>query len=122
MTDQPASPDRIEPSFRYGSAITIGVLTGFSLAFLTSWAASPLPWGWKDLPGVVLLVAGVVLQVVGVWKLLDVRSLELRQYKRAMRFFMAGMILVGIGVALGIIVDFVAVSSNFAAPLGGGKH
>lgn len=122
MTDQPASADRIEPSFRYGSAIIIGVLTGFSLAFLTSWAANPLPWGWKDLPGVVILVTGVILQTVAVWKLLNVRSLELAYYKRAMRFFMVGMIFVGIGVALGIIVDFVAVSSNFAAPLGGGKH
>jgi hypothetical protein len=122
MTDQQPDPNRIEPSFRYGSAIMIGVLTGFSLAFVTNWAANPIPWGWKDLPGVVTLVAGVILQIAGVWLLLDPRSLELARYRRAIRFFLAGMVLVGIGVAAAIIVDFVAISGNFSPGIGAGGH
>jgi hypothetical protein len=116
-------PERIESSFRYGSAIMIGVLTGFSLAFLTAWAANPIPWGWKDIPALAPLVVGVILQLVAVWRLLDPRSLERIRYERAIRYFMAGMILVGIGVALGITVDFIVVSDHFMAPASsGGAH
>jgi hypothetical protein len=115
-------PARIEPSFRYGSAIMIGVLSGFSLAFLTNWAANPIPWNWNDLFGVIPLVVGVVLELVAVWMLLDPRTLELARYRRAIRFFMTGMVLVGIGVCLAIIVDFVAMTEQFKAPGGGTGH
>ena len=111
----PELPDRIESSFRYGSAIIIGVLTGFSLSFLTAWAANPIPWGLKDLPAVVSLVVGVVLEIVAVFTLLDPRSLELAVYRRSIRFFTTGLILVGVGVASGILVDFIWVSENFRA-------
>ena len=115
-------PERIESSFRYGSAIIIGVLSGFSLAFLTAWAANPIPWGWKDLPGLIALVMGVILQLAAVSMLLDPRSLERARYERVIRFFMAGMILVGIGVALAIAVDFIVVSDHFIPGSGAGGH
>ena len=111
----PELPDRIESSFRYGSAIIIGVLTGFSLSFLTAWAANPIPWGLKDLPAVVSLVVGVLLEIVAVCILLNPRSLEMAVYRRSIRFFTVGLILVGVGVASGILVDFIWVSENFRA-------
>jgi hypothetical protein len=114
--------ERIEPSFRYGSTIIIGVLTGFSLAFLTAWASNPLPWGVKDIPAVVALVAGVVFELAAVWILLDPSSLELPVYRRAIRHFRVGVVLVGIGVALGIAVDYVTVSENFQAPASAAGH
>jgi hypothetical protein len=115
-------PDRVEPSFRYGSTIIIGVLAGFSLAFLTAWASNPLPWGAKDLPAVASLVAGVICELAAVWKLLDPRSLEMKVYMRAIHFFRAGVVLVGIGVALAIAVDYVTISNNFQAGVGGAGH
>jgi hypothetical protein len=118
----PEPVERIEASFRYGSTIIIGVLAGFSLAFLTAWASNPLPWGIKDLPSVVTLVIGVIFELASVWILLDPRSLELLVYRRAIRYFRIGVVLVGIGVALGIAVDYVTVSSNFQPPVGGSGH
>jgi uncharacterized membrane protein YczE len=120
--DERNMPERIEPSFRYGSTIIIGVLAGFSLAFLTAWASNPLPWGIKDLPGVVALVIGVVFELAAVWILLDPRSLELPVYRRSIRYFRIGVVLVGIGVALGIAVDYVTVSNNFQAPAAATGH
>ena len=116
----PELPDRIESSFRYGSAIIIGVLTGFSLSFLTAWAANPIPWGLKDLPAVVCLVIGVILEIVAVCILLDPRSLELAVYRRSIRFFTIGLILVGVGVACGILADFIWVGENFRAAAAAG--
>jgi hypothetical protein len=123
MAEQgPGTIERIEPSFRYGSTIIIGVLAGFSLAFLTAWASNPLPWGLKDLPAVVALVIGVIFELAAVWILLDPRSLELPVYRRSIRYFRIGVVLVGIGVALGIAVDYVTVSNNFQAPATAAGH
>jgi hypothetical protein len=113
--ENPEPVERVEPSFRYGSNIIIGVIAGFSLAFLTAWASNPLPWGAKDIPSVVALVVGVIFELSAVWRLLDPTSLELPTYRRAIRSFRIGMVLVGIGVALGIAVDYVTVSNTFQA-------
>ena len=118
----PDTIERIEPSFRYGSTIIIGVLAGFSLAFLTAWASNPLPWGIKDLPAVAFLVVGVIFELAAVWILLDPSSLELAVYRRSIRYFRIGVVLVGIGVALGIAVDYVTVSNNFQAPASAAGH
>jgi hypothetical protein len=120
MSQTPANPERIDASFRYGSTIIIGVLTGFSLAFLTAWAANPIPWGLKDLPAIAPLVAGIVLELVAVWMLLDPRSLELPRYRRAVRWFMSGVVLVGIGVTMAIVVDLVALTENFRSAAAAG--
>jgi hypothetical protein len=122
MADQHPGAERIEPSFRYGSAIMIGVIAGFSLAFLTNWAANPIPWGWNDLFGLVPLVFGVILELASVWMLLDHRSLELRRYQRAIRAFKTGVVLVGLGVTLAILVDFVFVTEHFSPGGGGTGH
>jgi hypothetical protein len=122
MADQHPGTERIEPSFRYGSAIMIGVIAGFSLAFLTNWAANPIPWGRNDLFGLVPLVLGVILELASVWMLLDHRSLELRRYQRAIRSFKIGVVLVGLGVTLAILVDFVAVTEHFSPGSGGTGH
>lgn len=122
MTEEKPPPERIDSSFRYGSAIMIGVIAGFSLGFLTSWAANPLPWEWPDLFGLIPLVIGVVLELISVWMLLDPRSLEMRYYMRSIRFFKVGVILVGIGVTLAVAVDYVALTQHFAPSSGGAKH
>ncbi len=49
----------LEPVFRNGSVTAVGVLTGFSLTFLTAWAANPLPWQLHDLIGMVPLAIGI---------------------------------------------------------------
>jgi hypothetical protein len=122
MDDPKQTPVQLEPSFRYGSTIIIGVLTGFSLAFLTAWASNPIPWGAKDLPAVLCLVVGVIFEIAAVWRFLDPRSLQLPVYLHAIKLFRIGVVLVGVGVALAIAVDYVAVSHSFLPPLGGPGH
>jgi hypothetical protein len=101
---------RIEPSSRHGSATAVGVLAGFSLTFLTAWAANPLPWGLRDLHGIVPLVAGATREINAVAVLLDPRSLDLRNYFRAMRILLSGLVPVALGVAAAIVVDVIAVA------------
>jgi uncharacterized membrane protein len=95
----------IEAVFRNGSVTVVGVLAGFSLTFLTAWAANPLPWQLHDLIGLVPLAAGIVLQIVALSALLHPNSLERARYDRAIRIFLIGLVLVGCGVATAIGID-----------------
>ena len=99
------NPERIESSFRHGSITAVGVFSAFSLGFLTAWGANPIPWGLKDLFALIPIVLGVILELTSLAKLLDPRCLELPRYKQAVRFFLAGMILVSVGVAAALVVD-----------------
>jgi len=112
--DSRGEPERIESSFRHGSITAVGVFTAFSLGFLTAWGANPIPWGLKDLFALVPIAAGVIFEMVALAKLLDPRCLELRRYRGAVRFFLVGMVLVGIGVATALLVDFISTMEGAA--------
>lgn len=103
--DVPAEPGQISATFRNGSVTVVGVLSAFSLGFLTAWAANPIPWALKDLFALIPILVGVGFQIWSLAELLDFRSLELGRYNRAIRHFMIGLILVGIGVTVALAVD-----------------
>jgi hypothetical protein len=100
-------PEKIEAVFRNGSVTVVGVIVGFSLTFLTAWASNPLPWSLYDLYGIVPLIAGTGLQVISLAALLRTDSLEVERYRRAIRLFLIGLVIVGVGVAIAIGVDAV---------------
>ena len=110
--DSRGGPERIESSFRHGSITAVGVFTAFSLGFLTAWGGNPLPRGLKDLFALVPIAIGVVLEMVALAKLLDPRALEMPRYKAAVRFFLVGMVLVAIGAAAALVVDYIATTSS----------
>jgi len=93
-------PEQIEAVFRNGSVTVVGVIVGFSLNYLTSWASSPSAWYLHELIGVVPLAAGVVLQLLSLSALLHTNSLERPIYDRAVRFFLIGLILVCLGLVI----------------------
>jgi hypothetical protein len=99
--------EKIEAVFRNGSVTVVGVIVGFSLTFLTAWATNPLPWSLYDLYGILPLVGGVILQILALAALLRTDSLEVERYRRAIRLFLIGLAVVGIGVAIAIGVDAV---------------
>src|SRR5258707_11137944 len=96
MSDE--APQRIEAVFRNGSVTVVGVIVGFSLTYLTSWASNPSPWQLHDLIGIVPLAAGVILQLFSLSALLHTNSLERPVYDRAVRLFLIGLVLVCVGL------------------------
>jgi hypothetical protein len=96
---------RVDSTFRNGSITAIGVVVGFSLGFLSRWAALPGDWEHSDLISVALITLGLALQVKALADLLLVSSLQLKRYNRSVRFFLSGLILVGIGVVLAVFAD-----------------
>ncbi len=112
MSDPEPERRAIEAVFRNGSVTAVGVLTGFSLTFLTAWAANPLPWQLHDLFGIVPLAAGIVFELIALAGLLHPDSLERVRYDRAVRFFLIGLVLVGCGVALAVGIDALTVAER----------
>jgi hypothetical protein len=110
MSERKTAPERIDAVFRNGSVTVVGVLAGFSLTFLTAWAANPLPWQLHDLLGVVPLIVGVGFQFLSLSALLNPNSLERPRYERAVRLFMIGLTLVSIGVVIAITLDAIGVA------------
>jgi hypothetical protein len=104
MSDDSQS-ERIDAVFRNGSVTVVGVVTGFSLTFVTAWATNPVPWQLSDLFGIVPLAAGVVLQLVALTALLHPDSLERPRYDRAVNIFVAGLVFVAVGIAIVIAFD-----------------
>ena len=112
--DSQSEPERIESSFRHGTITAVGVVTAFSLGFLTAWGSNPLPWGIKDLLALVPIAVGVIFEMVSLAKLLDPSCLEVPRYKQAVRIFLVGMLLVAIGVAAALVVDFISLAEIHA--------
>jgi uncharacterized membrane protein YczE len=110
--DEPAAPERIGETFRNGSITGVGLLAGFSLTFLTAWSASPIPWRPADVIALLPLVLGVGCQLWSLALLLDPDSLVLKRYRRAIRFFLTGLILVGVGVAAALVIDIAPLSEG----------
>lgn len=110
MSDEP--PQQIEAVFRNGSVTVVGVIVGFSLTYLTSWASNPSPWQLHDLIGIVPLAAGVILQLFSLSALLHTNSLERPVYDRAVRLFLIGLVLVCVGLVGVLAVDAVLVAKR----------
>jgi hypothetical protein len=103
--------ERIDPTFRNGTITAFGVTVSFSLGFLSQWASSPGVWQPHDTPPMILLFAGVALQMRALSLLLPVEGLERRIYDRSTKIYLTGLILTGVGV--GAAVSFDAISSLF---------
>ncbi len=108
MDDAPApslSTDRltIDSTFRSGTITAISVVLGFSLSFLTRWAGYSGDWSAADLVGLTTISAGIALQIWSLGQILSIQSLILATHNRITRTFLAGLILVALGVLLAIL-------------------
>ncbi len=97
----------IETLFRNGTITVVGVVLSFSLGFLTQWASNPIAWKLADLPTLIVIAIGIVLQLRSLALLLQTSSLKKVVYDRASRLFLNGVITTGSGVFLAILIDTV---------------
>src|SRR4051794_1526210 len=112
LLDPAGQPAMIDSAFRNGSGTVMGVLGGFSPAFLSPWAGLPGASRSADLYAVAAITLGLLLQVKAVADMLSVKSLFLVRYNRTVRIFFAGLILVFIGVAAAIFADLIGLGGT----------
>jgi hypothetical protein len=107
-TDEPSSQrSTIDATFRNGSLTAIGVVVGFSLSFMSRWAASPGEWSGADLFAVTAITLGIAFQIKSLADLLSITSLVLARYNQSVRIFMIGLVLVATGVVIAIFADLI---------------
>jgi hypothetical protein len=97
----------VEMVFRNGTLTVVGILLSFSLTFVTQWAHNPIPWELADLPTLLLLGTGIVLQFMALMILLRHDCLHRVVYDRASRFFKLGIGTTTAGVLSAIVIDFI---------------
>ncbi len=107
---------RIDATFRNGSVTAVGIILGFSLGFLSQWAANPIAWSAVDLIAAAPIITGIGLQGKAFADLLSTRSLILANYDRARRIFLIGLGLVAAGVAVAILLDILGLGPRTLAP------
>ena len=106
-----SSPTHIDGTFRNGSITSIGVLLAFSLGYLTKWAGNPVPWRLGDALALVPMAVGTALQAYALAQLLMPESLQLVRYRRCVRAFLCGLVLVAVGVGVAVVLDSAAITA-----------
>lgn len=95
----------IEAVFRNGTITAFGITVSFSLGFLSQWASSPGVWHLYDVPPVIAIFAGALLQIRALALLLPLEGLVKRVYDRATRLYLIGFGLTGGGVFAAVALD-----------------
>jgi hypothetical protein len=103
---------KIDSTFRNGSLTAVGIILGFSLNFLSRWAANPNDWSRIDILPSVAFVIGIGLQIKVLADLLARESLLVSRYDRSMRLFLAGLLVVAIGIAIALTSDILGLGKQ----------
>jgi hypothetical protein len=96
----PAGDDRGLPvGYRQGVITAITVMLGFSLYFLRFWNFEA-PGAWTPLSVIAagLIVLSVLLQLVALWRSLQIADESEPVYRRTLRWFLAGIVCSVLGV------------------------
>jgi hypothetical protein len=103
---QPAPATRPEPKglpvgYRQGVITAITVMLGFSLYFLRFWNfEAPGEWTVLSVCAALLMVLSVVLQLVALWRSLQLADDAEPVYRRTLQWFLAGIVAALLGVAI----------------------
>jgi hypothetical protein len=112
LPDEPDSAASRAPApgvpkgYREGIVTSITVFLGFSLTFVTFWALEkPGRWtGPSTLPAV-LFGVGILVQLAALYRALDVEDDRVERYRRTVKTFFCGALVVVIGLVVSILVS-----------------
>ncbi len=93
-------PARYTPvGYRSGIITAISVLVGFSLAFLRYWGfEAPESWSWHFVISTVLMLASMLMQLVALFRSLQVEDHEIPHYRVTVRWFVWGVVVMVVGL------------------------
>ena len=100
----PKSP--LPQGYRESLVTAITVFLGFSLYFARWWNLEiPGEWTWKSVVPACIITIGIVVQLVALFRSLDIRDDDESHYRRTVHYFFIGIVIVLAGV---LLVHFVA--------------
>src|SRR5262245_42423683 len=102
MESKPTLPQ----GYRQGLVIAITVFLGFSLSFVRFWNFEQSgAWTWSAVVPVCIVAAGIAVQLVALYRSLDVRDEDPVRYAATVRWFFGGIVVVVVG---GVVTTIVA--------------
>lgn len=91
--------------YRQAVVTAIALFSSLSIAFLRFWSfEAPGSWTLASTAAAILTSAGTVLQLIALFRALDVRDDLLFRYRVTVRIFFAGTVIVIIGATVSSIV------------------
>jgi hypothetical protein len=98
--------------YRQGIITAITVLLGFTLGFFRFWGfESPGHWTLRSFIPATTLVVAVVLQIIALFRALDVADDDEHKYRKTVKWFIASAVTLLVGMILAL-VEFYNVISN----------
>ena len=95
--------DHVPSGYRQGVLTAITLFLGFSLAFIRFWSieASGV-WTSFSVISAILIGVSIVLQLVALFRALNLRDERVSEYSRTVRWLFAGVVTLAAGVAASI--------------------
>ncbi len=102
MSVEPLEPRTPLPTgYRQAVVSAITLILGFSLLFLRYWSFElPGEWGTVSTAAALLVILAVVLQIYVLWRSLQVEDDDEATYQTTLRWFLASIILLFLGLLL----------------------
>jgi Ca2+/Na+ antiporter len=95
----------VPQGYRQGLVTAITVFLGFSLYFARWWNLEHSgEWTWKAIVAACIIGAGIVVQLIALFRSLDLRDNDEARYRRTVCCFFGGIVVVLIGVLVVTIV------------------
>jgi hypothetical protein len=108
--ERPRKP--LPQGYRQGIITAITVLLGFTLGFFRFWGfESPGHWTLRSFIPATTLVVAVVLQIIALFRALDVADDDEHKYRKTVKWFIASAVTLLVGMILAL-VEFYNVISN----------
>jgi hypothetical protein len=100
--DRPRVP--LPAGYRPAVVTAITVLLGFSLLFLRYWNFE-LPGAWSALStlAAVLLALALVLEIVTLWRSLQIKDDDEIEYAKTLRWFLAAMLVLLLSLLISVV-------------------
>jgi hypothetical protein len=91
--------------YRQGLITAIALFLSLSIAFLRFWSfEAPGSWTPASTGAAILTGAGIVLELIALFRALDVRDEILSRYRMTVRIFFWGIVIVIVGATISSIV------------------
>jgi len=96
--------DNVPNGYRSGVITAITVVLGFSLLFVRSWMFElPGEWTVDSILASILLLVSILIQLVALWRALQIRDSQLNEYEKTLRWFVAAVTVLLISLILAAI-------------------
>lgn len=92
--------------YRAALVTAITVFLGFSLYFLRFWGLeNPGKWAWKGVVAAGVVGLGIVVQLLALYRSLNIRDNDCKRYSATVRYFFFGVLIVIAGLIVTIIIS-----------------